>query len=194
MSSDVTIRRVSTKADLKALIEFPWKLYKDDPVWVPPLLSMRRELFDKTKHPAWEYLTGEFFTAWRGGEIVGTIAAYINHRHNQFHNEQIGWFGAFETINDQAVSDALLTTASDWVRAQGYHALRGPQTFSPHDECGLLIDGFTRPVLLMPYNPPYYQALVEQAGFHKAKDVYSFFGNSQETVDTGIGNRLQRMV
>lgn len=174
-----TIRRVETSADLKVFAELPWTLYRDDPQWVPPLLSTRRKLFDKTKNPSWEYLRGEYFMAWRGAEPVGSVAAFINPRHNETWNEQIGWFGGFECINDQVVATALLRTAADWVRLAGaYTAMRGPATFTCNDEqWGMLIRGFTRPVLLMPYNPPYYQALLENAdvGLHKVMDVVSYF-------------------
>ena len=168
MSNPVAVRKVENAGDFRAFFEFPWHLYKNDPHWVPPLLSMRRDLLDKEKNPAWaEYMEGDYFAAWRGDQIVGTIVAYINHRHNKFHEEHIGWFGAFEVYDDQEAATALLETAAEWVKSRGYDAVRGPQTFTTHEECGLLVDGFTRPTLLMPYNYPYYQQLVENAGFHK---------------------------
>jgi GNAT superfamily N-acetyltransferase len=193
MSSPVVIRKVETKADFKPFFEFPWTLYKDDPNWVPPLLSMRRELFDKQKSPAWEYLEGDFFTAWRGDQIVGTIAAYINHRHNEFHNEHVGWFGAFDVYDDQEAAAALLDTAAEWVKSRGYTAIRGPQTFTTHEECGLLIEGFTRPILLMPYNKPYYQKLVEAAGFTKAMDTFSYHTTRASVIENALYQRLQKL-
>lgn len=189
----VTIRKVENAADFRTFFEFPWTLYKNDPNWVPPLLSMRRDLLDKEKNPGWEYMEGDYFTAWRGDQIVGTITAIINHRHNEFHGEHIGWFGTFEVIDDQEAATALLQTAADWVKAKGYDAIRGPQSFSTHDECGLLVDGFQRPVLLMPYNPPYYQKLVENAGFVKAMDVYSFHLSRQGAAEARTGDRLERL-
>lgn len=193
MPSNVEVRKVESDADFKAFFEFPWQVYKDDPHWVPPLLSMRRDLLDKKKNPGWEYMEGDYFAAWRGDKIVGTIAAFINHRHNEFHEEHIGWFGAFEVYNDQEAATALLQTAETWVRERGYDAIRGPQTFTTHDECGLLIDGFVRPVLLMPYNYPYYQPLVENAGFEKVMDVYSF--HLTPAIDAGqeLSARLSKL-
>lgn len=193
MPSPVVIRKVETKADFKPFFEFPWTLYKDDPNWVPPLLSMRRELFDKEKSPAWEYLEGDFFTAWRGDQIVGTIAAYINHRHNEFHNEHIGWFGAFDVYDDQEAATALLDTAAEWVKSRGYTAIRGPQTFTTHEECGLLIENFSRPILLMPYNKPYYQKLVEAAGFTKAMDTISHHTTRESVIENALYQRLQKL-
>jgi GNAT superfamily N-acetyltransferase len=189
----VEIRQVQNAKDFQAFFEFPWTLYKNDPNWVPPLLSMRRDLLDKKKNPSWEYMEGEYFAAWRGEQIVGTITAFINHRHNEFHNEHIGWFGTFEVYDDQEAATALLETAANWVKAKGYDAIRGPQSFTTHEECGLLVDGFVRPVLLMPYNPPYYQKLVEGAGFTKAMDVFSFHLSRAGTVEHATGDRLERL-
>ncbi len=193
MATPVSVRKVESAPDFQAFFEFPWKVYHNDPNWVPPLLSMRRELLDKQKNPAWEYMEGEYFAAWRGGQLVGTIAAFINHRHNQFHQEHIGWFGAFEVYDDQEAATALLNTAAAWVRERGYDAIRGPQTFTTHEDTGLLVDGFMRPVLLMPYNHPYYQGLVENAGFVKAMDLYSFHMSRDLSRQSGLDNRLRRI-
>lgn len=192
-SAPVRVQKVVTRADFKPFFDFPWRVYKDDPNWTPPLLSMRRDTFDKEKGPAWEYLTGDYFTAWRGDQIVGTIAAYINHRHNEFHNEQIGWFGAFECYEDQEAATALLTTAIEWVKAQGFSTIRGPQTFTTHEEAGLLVDGFVRPVLLTPYNPPYYARLVETVGFRKVADMYNFYNDRTKVNESGLFPRLERI-
>jgi GNAT superfamily N-acetyltransferase len=189
----VDVRKVESAQDRRVFFEFPWHLYRNDPNWVPPLLSMRHDLLNRKKNPSWEYLEGDHFIAWRGSEPVGTVTAYINHRHNEFHEERIGWFGTFETVDDQAVASALLETAAGWVKGRGYETLRGPQSFTTHEECGLLVDGFIRPVLLMPYNPPYYQALVEGAGFSKAMDVYSFHLSRQRAMEVGTGDRLERL-
>jgi GNAT superfamily N-acetyltransferase len=194
MSSALTVRKVETPADFRAFFAFPWKVYKNDPNWVPPLLSMRRDILDKKKNPAWEYCEGDYFTAWRGEQIVGTIAAYINQRHNEFHDERVGWFGAFEFLDDAEVSRALLDTASAWVKNKGYPAIRGPQTFSTHDECGLLVDGHDQPpVLLYPYNPRYYQQHYEAAGFSKVMDTYSFIITREKALESGLDSRLERI-
>lgn len=189
----ITIRKVETSADFKPFFEFPWTLYKDDPNWVPPLLSMRREQFDKQKGPAWEYLEGDYFTAWRDDKLVGTISAYINHRHNEFHNEHIGWFGAFEVYDDAEAAAALLNTAADWVKAHGGSLIRGPQTFTTHEETGLLVEGFERPILLMPYNPPYYEKHILAAGYTPVMDTYSFYIGRKDVQETGLFERLERV-
>ena len=189
----VEIRKVDDPRSYQQFVEFPWTLYRNDPHWVPVLLSMRRDTLDRKKNPAWDYLEGEYFGAWRGNRLVGTIAAFINHRHNEFHDERIGWFGAFDVYDDEEAARALLDTAADWVRARGYSAIRGPQTFTTHEECGLLVDGFTQPTLLMPYNYPYYQRLVEGAGFSKVMDVYSFSITREDVVQNATTERMRRI-
>jgi hypothetical protein len=179
MSAEVVVRKVESPADFKTLVEFPWKIYKDDPNWVPPLLSVRRHLLDRTKNVSWEYLQGEIFIAWRGTEAVGTIAAFVNPRHNDVWDEQIGFFGCFETINDQTVATALLQAAADHLRSMGpYTAMRGPATFTCNDEgWGLLIENFSRPSVQVAYNPPYYQTLIDGAnlGLVKVMDLLSYY-------------------
>ena len=187
------IHKVASQADFKPFFEFPWTLYQDDPNWIPPLLSMRREQYDKSKNPAWEYLDGEFFAAYRNGKIVGTVAAYINQRHNDFNNERVGWFGAFEVYDDAEAATMLLNTAAEWVQGRGYSVIRGPQTFTTHEETGLLVDGFTRPILLMPYNKPYYEKLVLGAGFKPVMDTYSFHLSREDVNQNGLLERLERI-
>ena len=193
MSQAVTVRKIENAADFKAFFEFPWTIYKNDPNWVPPLLSMRRDQLDKHKNPSWEYMEGDYFGAWRGDKIVGTIAAYINHRNNEYHKEHVGWFGAFEVFDDQEAATALLNTATEWVKAKGYDAIRGPQTFTTHEDVGVLVDGYTRPVLLMPYNLPYYKTLIEGAGFAKSMDVFSFHLSRQGAAEHATSERLERL-
>lgn len=197
MSNPVDVRPIANQQEFQAFFEFPWTLYKDDPNWVPPLLSIRRELLDKKKNPAWEYLEGEYFAAWRGDEIVGTIIALINHRHNEFQNEHIGWFGLFDVKEDQEAASALLDTAANWVKERGYDAIRGPQ-ITTHEECGVLIKNFNRPVILMPYNYPYYQTLIENTGFEKSMDLHSFYVDrkiiAESSMDTRMGKIVKRMM
>jgi hypothetical protein len=181
---NLIIRRVESPHDfrsraMKDFFEFPWKVYKNDPNWVPPLLSQRRKLLDKRKNPSWEYMEGEYYVAYRDDKPVGTIAAFINKRHNEYWEEQIGFFGFFEVFEDQEAATALLQAASDYVKSKGMNAIRGPANFTTNDECAMLIEGFERPAILMPYNPPYYQRLVENCGldFAKVMDLESWYFN-----------------
>ncbi|MDQ7025487.1 MAG: hypothetical protein Q9P44_08000 [Anaerolineae bacterium] len=193
LANPVLVRPIETKAEFRQFFEFPWQLYKDDAHWIPPLLSMRRELLDKQRNPAWDYMEGQYFGAWRGDTLVGTITALVNHRHNDIWNEHIGWFGTFEFYDDSETSQALLETATQWVKERGYDAIRGPQSFTTHEETGLLIDGFQPAVIMMPYNPPYYQAHIEAAGFEKAMDIVSMYFHRDMEKTTGMGARLKKL-
>jgi hypothetical protein len=171
----ITIQPVITQRDTKRFIRFQWEIYADFPMWVPPLLMDRRKLMDRKKNPFYKHSKAEFFLATRNGAIVGRIAAIVNDNHNKEHRENIGFFGFFECINDQEVANALLQAAQDWLRTHGVTAMRGPATPSVNDEYGLLVEGFDKPpVVLMPYNPPYYATLLENAGLRKAKDLYAY--------------------
>ncbi|HYF38065.1 MAG TPA: hypothetical protein VD930_00160 [Gemmatimonadales bacterium] len=145
---------------------------------------MRRDvatLLSRTKNPFFEHAQAEYFIAERNGEVVGRIAAISNRLHNETHDDRVGFFGFFETIDDQEVANALFDAAGDWCRALGHDVLRGPASFSVNDECGLLVDGFdTPPALMMPHNPRYYIGLVERAGFVKAKDLWVYQGGSMD--------------
>lgn len=189
----IDVRKVSSKADFKAFFEFPWTIYRGDPNWVPPLLSMRRELFDRQKGAAWEYMDGDLFTAWRGDQIVGTIGVVENRRHNEFHDERIAWFGAFDVFDDQEAAHGLFEAALAWARGRGLTALRGPQTFTTHEETGLLVEGFTRPVILYSYNKPYYQRLVEAEGFTGVMDTYGYYLSAAKAIEIGTLDRLNRL-
>ncbi len=179
MSQDVLVRPVKTAADLKRFIDFPYRLHRGDPCWVPELRMDVRKLLDRRKNPYFEHAEAEYFLAQRrdGGrrDVVGRIAATHNRAHNEFHDDKVGFFGFLETIDDQAVADALFDAAADWLRPRGLDTMRGPASFSTNDECGLLVDGFdSPPTVLNPHNPEYYVRLVERAAFVKAKDVVQY--------------------
>ena len=188
------IRPLNGRKDFREFFQFPWRHYADDPNWTPNLVSMRRQLLDKSKHPAWTYMDGEYIGAWREGAMVGTIAAFVNHEHNRYHDENIGFFGLFETINDLEVAGGLLDTASQWLKARGVDAIRGPASFTTNEECGLLVDNFGPPVIMMPYNPPWYGPLLENAGFEKVMDVHCIY-QDRETIEASDSmERLERLV
>ncbi|MBN1679269.1 MAG: hypothetical protein JW966_03195 [Anaerolineae bacterium] len=196
MVDPLYVRKVQLKREFNAFLMFPWTLYRDDPYWTPPLKSMQRVKLDKAKNSTWKHMEGDYFVAWRGDKPVGTIAAFINHRHNEFQKENIGFFGLFEVTDDQEAADALLNTASDYVAARGYDAIRGPANFTTNDECGVLIKGFDDlPVILMPYNYPYYPRLIENApGFEKVMDVFSYHVSLQDWTASDKLNQSIRVV
>lgn len=183
MSGSLLIEAVTDKKGLLELVRFPFTLYRGDPCWVPPLIEERRDFLTPAKNPFFEHARCQLFLARRGTEVVGTIGAVIDDHHNQFHNERMGAFGFFESIDDSAVAAALLARAEQWVRNQGMTVMRGPLNFSTNQEIGLLIDGFTEPpMVMMTYNPRYYAGLIEQQGYTKAMDVFAYIGDLDERV------------
>ena len=172
------VDRVSGRADLAAFVNLPFILYRNDPNWVPPLKADVRKLLDSEKHPFYDggrEAEIELFLARDGRRVVGRIAAILNHAHNRAHEENVAFFGFFETVQRPEVARALLGTAEDWAREKGVEAIRGPANPSTNYECGLLVKGFDRPpVLMMTYNPPWYAELIEGVGFAKAKDLYAY--------------------
>ena len=187
---EVHIRPVTTRVLRRTFIKFPWKIYRDDPLWAPPLISQLKETFDRRKNPFYDHADVQLFLALRGDLPVGRIAAVINHAHNDFHDERTGFFGFFECVNDQSAAGKLLGAARDWLRQRGMETLRGPASFSSNDEWGLLVQGFdSSPVLMMPYNPPYYPELLERCGLAKAKDLYAY----RMLIEEGLPDRLRRM-
>lgn len=171
----------------RSFIDVPYRLHRGHPHFVPPLRKEQRDLFDKARNPFFRHAEVAFFLARRDGHPVGRIEAVVNHAHNRFHDDQVGFFGAFESDNDKAVSDALLECAARWLRERGMRVMRGPVTHSTNEETGLLIEGFEEPPMVgMPYNPPYYATLLEAFGLSKAKDLYAWELRANQTIPDKI--------
>ena len=185
--SNIDIAAVAGGRELKEFIEFPYTLYRSDPHWVPPLRTAVKELLDRKNHAFYSNAEAEFFLARRHGRVAGRIAGIIDRNHNQFHGENAGFFGFFESEDDPAVARALLTAAREWTFQRGAQVLRGPVNPSTNYECGILIEGFdTDPMIMMTYNPAYYPVLMEKAGLQKAKDLYAYGGSAQKLDITKI--------
>jgi GNAT superfamily N-acetyltransferase len=185
----IQITRVESRAERDAFIKFPWRIYANDPAWVPPLLIERKEFLSR-KHPFYEHGDAALFLARAGGEIVGRIMASDDPNYNSIQGTNVGCFGLFDSIDDQQVADALFAAAADWLRARGRNEIMGPIDYSTNYVCGLLVDGFQfPPTLLTSHNPPYYSALLERWGFEKTMDFYAWwFANP-----TDAAERLRRL-
>jgi GNAT superfamily N-acetyltransferase len=172
-AENVEIRPVRSRGELKRFIRLPWRIYRNEPHWVPPLVYERRRFLDRRKNPFFTHGEAEYFLAWRDGEVVGRITAQIDRDFNAFHGNEWGMFGFFESEDDPAVAQALLDAADGWLRERGRDRMVGPMDFTMNDESGIVIDGFERPPMIkQPYHPRYYQALVEGAGgMEKAQDL-----------------------
>jgi GNAT superfamily N-acetyltransferase len=146
---------------------------------------MREQFSDK--NPFFLHATARYFLAKEEGKLAGGIISIINQRHIEFHNERAGFFGFFESSNNQGVASALLDKVSEILRKEGMDIIRGPMNFSTNEECGFLIEGFNRPPMLMtPYNPAYYNGLMENYGMTKSKDLYAYIYDVTEELPEKI--------
>jgi GNAT superfamily N-acetyltransferase len=169
----VTVRPVSGRRDLKRFIELPYRLRRDDPKWVPPLRFERRQFLDRNKNPYFEHAEAEYFLAEREGEVVGRITAQVDPRWDEYQGGSDGMFGFFEVENSPEAAAALVEAAAGWVRERDRERMLGPMDFTTNDECGLLVDGYDRPpIVLQPWHPPYYRDLLEGLGMTKAMDMW----------------------
>lgn len=185
------------RRDMDRFIRVAFDVNRDDPNWVPPLLVEQRKLLDRDNHPFHRHADVEYFLARRDGRVVGRIAAIVNHRHNEFHEDRLGFFGFFECEDDPAAARALLSAAEDWCAARGMERIRGPMNFSTNEECALLVDGFdTPPMLMMTHNPPYYERLLESAGYRKEKDLLAYLLEDMEAPERVVrgAERAQKRI
>ncbi|HMJ02541.1 MAG TPA: hypothetical protein VK506_06345, partial [Conexibacter sp.] len=166
------VRPVASKRDLTTFIKLPWRLYRNEPNWVPPLVFERRQFLDRRKNPWFEHGEAEYFLAWRDGRAVGRITAQVDRILNEFQDNDWGLFGFFECEEDPEAAAALLSAAETWLRARGRDRMVGPMDFTMNDECGVLVEGFERPpIILTNWTPRHYPALLEGAGMTKAMDT-----------------------
>ncbi|MBI5073879.1 MAG: N-acetyltransferase [Nitrospirae bacterium] len=176
------VKEVTAAKDLDRFIELSYSLYKNYPHYVPQL---RKELRDQLSrnNPLFMHAVVKYFVAEKEGRIAGRVCSIINQRHCEFHQEAAGFFGFFEAENDREVAKALLDAVSAELRAEGMKVMRGPMNFSTNEECGFLIEGYDEhPMLMTPYSPPYYNDLMEAYGMVKAKDLYAFIHEVQQSL------------
>jgi GNAT superfamily N-acetyltransferase len=167
------VRPVATKRDLMRFIKLPWRLYRNERNWVPPLVSERKKFLDRDDNPFFEHAEAEYFLAWRDGEPVGRITAHIDRNLNEYQANEWGLFGFFEAEDDPEVARGLLEAAEGWLRDRGRDRMVGPMDFTTNDECGLLVEGHDRrPMVLQGWHHSYYRQLLEGYGLDKAMDLY----------------------
>ncbi|MEZ4751681.1 MAG: hypothetical protein R3B54_13965 [Bdellovibrionota bacterium] len=171
----VTISLCTNKSQQKLFERVPELLHSNDPQYVPPFPGTISKLLGP-KSPFKDHGDVLGFIAYRDGKPVGRIAVIHNRTHNKYHNDKVGFFGFFDSINDKEVAQALFDKARSELKTRGLEALRGPYNPSINDEAGLLVDGFdSTPFVLMPYNPPYYTDLYDAVGMKQARDLYAFY-------------------
>ena len=170
----VDIRPVETREDRLDFIRLTHAIYRDDPNFVAPLEFEIAPRIDPEKNPGLKGAPHQLWIAYKNGAPAGRISALVNRAHLDYHKDGAGHFGFIEMIDDNSVADALISTASDWLKRQGMAKIVGPFSFSVNEECGLLVDGFdTPPYVMMPHGRPYYAGHLERLGFVKAMDAHA---------------------
>ena len=171
----VEIKEHQPGHDLKEFMEVAFEVYRDDPVWVPPLEMEITDRLTPEKNPFFEHAEVALFTAWKDGKAVGRISAQIDHEHLRIHQDNAGFFGFFDTVDDQEVASALIAAAEGWLVERGMSVMRGPFSLSINEETGMLVEGFDSPPTIMsPHHRPYQGALAEGAGLGRVKDCYGW--------------------
>ena len=165
----------------KTFLDFPWKIYKNDPYWIPQLRMEQSGLVGFStfghKDPFYERNECQAFLAVDGKNVLGRICAIWNRGHIDRYNDGVGFFGFFDCVDDADTAHSLFCAADDWLQQRGCTILRGPVNPSLNHTLGLLIDGFnSSPMFMMTYNPPYYEKLFEENGFKKSQDLYAYWG------------------
>jgi len=165
---------VQDPRQVKQFLALPFELYRDVPQWVPPIELDAKGIFNYKKHPFYRHGKAVFFMAFEDGRPVGRLAALKNDNYIQYNHDPAGFFYLFECANNPSAAVSLFENAFDWARRNGLERLVGPRGFTVFDGFGMLVDGFEhRPAFGLPYNLPYYPALVEAAGFDADSEILS---------------------
>ena len=173
--NNLAVRPVRTRQERRDFLRVPWQIYHNDPHWIPPLLFDVKKTLNPKKNPYFHHAQAELFVAYRHATPVGRISAQVDQLFLEKYQDPIGFFGFFESIEDPRVARSLMQAAGQWLAKQGMKKIRGPFNLSINATSGVLVKGFdSSPMVLMTYNPPYYDGLLGQAGLNKAKDLYAW--------------------
>ncbi|MDR4517629.1 MAG: N-acetyltransferase [Nitrosomonas sp.] len=175
IASTLTVRPVMSYRDMSDFIDVPWHIYTDDPMWVPPLRLERRFHFSKY-NPFLQHSEWQAWVAYQNNQPVGRISAQIDTLHRERYGNDTGHFGLFECVDDDKVCNALILHAESWLAARQTRQITGPFNLSINQECGILIDGFeTPPVVMMPHTARWYPRLLEEQGYQPVKDLLAYW-------------------
>ena len=159
----------------RAFLDFPYRLYARDSLWVPPLRGDQKKILDNRRHPFYRHAESQLFLAVRGSKVAGRICALLDHNAPPEAGHRIGAFGFFESMDDQEATSGLLNATREWLRKRGVHLMRGPVNPSFNYGAGVLVEGFDDPPTVgNSYNPTYYDLLLTGAGLRKARDFLAF--------------------
>jgi GNAT superfamily N-acetyltransferase len=185
---------VTTKKEHKQFLELPYFLYKDNPNWVAPLRLLQSDLLNQKKNPFFKNAEMATFIAESDGKPAGRIAAIHNRTYNDYTGTNSGFFGFFECVDNQKVADLLFKVAEDWLKTRGVEQIFGPMSPNMMGEIGVLIEGFEhRPMFLMPYNFPYYDSLISNAGYSKHVDLLAYY-LTKEATELDRAKKAQELV
>lgn len=175
------IVKVRSSKEWKDFLTLPFKLYRHNPAWVPPLIREVKKLFSP-ENPFWKHTVRELFLAYDNGKPVGRLGCFIDFHYIRFHDEQVGQWGFFECVEDLQVAEGLFDAGETWFRKRGIPRCLGPFNPSSNEECGCLMNAYeTPPKIMMTYNFPYYPQYFEALGYEKAKDLYAYLSEITPT-------------
>jgi hypothetical protein len=171
----ITIREHTPGKDTRPFILAGHEVFRRDVTWVPPLHFEIKERLDPKKNPFFTRAEVALFTAWRNGQVVGRCSAQIDREHLRVWKDDTGFFGFFDTVDDEEVAKALLGAAEGWLKRRGMKRMLGPMSLYVNEEVGILIEGFdTPPMLMMGHSRPYQSRLAEACGLVKEKDLFAW--------------------
>lgn len=175
ISGTVTVRPVTNRREMGVFIDVPWQIYADDPSWVPPLRLERRLHFSRF-NPFFKHGEWQAWVAYRDNQPVGRISAQIDQLHRERYGADTGHFGSLEGIDDTAIFAALIHTAEEWLAIRRTRHVSGPFNLSINQECGILVEGFdTPPMVMMPHSRTWYGRLLEEQGYQPLKDLLAYW-------------------
>ena len=171
----IEIHPVTDRKGMKQFIRLPWHVYHDDPFWVPPL-TLERRLHFSSLNPFFKHAEWQGWIAYRNNQPVGRICAQVDHSHREYFGKNTGHFGLLETEKNGDVVAALIDVVEDWLLQRDTEYVTGPFSFSINQECGVLVDGFdTPPVVMMPHSRPWYDQLLQEQDYNTAIDLLAYW-------------------
>jgi hypothetical protein len=189
----ITVEKVASRDQLRRFLRVPWRIYEDDPNWIPPLLLERENHLDRRKNPYFSAAEAEFWIARRDGEAVGRISAQVNQVHLKRYGDATGHFGFLDADDDPAVFESLTSTVENWLKNRGMKRVTGPFSLSINDESGLLIDGFdTPPYVMMGHAKPYYSQRLEELGYRPAVDLVTYVYGEKLEIPGPVATLLKK--
>lgn len=192
-SDNLIIREANQRDVMMDFVRLPYRLYKNDHNWVAPLIFEEKRNLTAKHNPFLKKNPVVLYVCYKDNLPVGRIAGIINRVHNEVHKDKTGFFGFFESINDEAVAERLFQSAVEWTKKQGADTLRGPTNFSLNDVAGLLVEGFEEPpFVLMSYNPSYYEHLYRKNGFDMVMRFFAYEVTQDTIRFPNFVNRMEK--